>query len=63
VAPLPRDPVRAAMVQRDFAQRVAAPAAVSAPPARGSYVLAVVLVVLAAAIAAITVYFVLPLLT
>jgi len=62
-APLPYDPERSAMVARDFAQRVSATSAAAAAPVQRSHVLAVVLVVLAAAIAAITVYFVLPLLT
>jgi len=62
-APQPYDPARAAVVQREFAKRVSAPALPVAAPARSSPVLAVVLVVLTAAIAAIAVYFVLPLLT
>jgi serine/threonine protein kinase len=61
-APQPYDPARSALVQREFAQRVSASTPVAAPT-RSGRVLAVVLVVLAAAIAAITVYFVLPLLT
>jgi serine/threonine protein kinase len=55
------DPARSAKVQREFAQRVSAPS--TAASAGSSRVLGVVLLVLAAAIAAITVYFVLPLLT
>jgi serine/threonine protein kinase len=62
-APQPYDPARAALVQQEFAKRVSAPSIPVAAPAGSSPVLAVVLVVLAAAIAAITVYFVLPLLT
>jgi serine/threonine protein kinase len=59
----PYDPVRSAMVQHDFAQRVSARSVEAAVPTRRSHVLAVVLLVLAAAIAAITVSFLLPLLT
>jgi serine/threonine protein kinase len=61
-APQPYDPARSALVQQEFAQRVSASTPV-AVPTRSGRVLAVVLVILAAAIAAITVYFVLPLLT
>jgi serine/threonine protein kinase len=59
-APAASESTRSPAVPRDPAPWTSA---VSGPPARGSYVLAVVLVVLAAALAAITVYFVLPLLT
>jgi serine/threonine protein kinase len=62
-ARLPCDPARSARVARDFAQRISAPSITAVVPARSSHRLAVVLVVLAAAITAITVYFVLPLLT
>jgi hypothetical protein len=62
-APQPYDPVRSEMVQRDFAQRVSALSTEPAAPAWRGHALAVVLVVLAAAIVAITAYFLLPLLT
>jgi serine/threonine protein kinase len=60
---LPVAPVRSAMVQRDFAQRVSAVSSEPAAPGWRGHALAVVLLVLAAAVAAITVYFLLPLLT
>jgi serine/threonine protein kinase len=62
-APVPPDPVRSAMVPRETAPRLSAPSPTATAPARRSRGLAVVLVILAAAIAAITLYFVLPLLT
>jgi hypothetical protein len=63
--PPPFDAERSATVQREFEQRAAASVRTAAAmaPSRGRPVLTVVLVVLAAAIAAISVYFVLPLLT
>jgi hypothetical protein len=59
------DPARSAIVQREFEQRASASArtASATVPDQTSRMLAVVLVVLAAAAAAISVYFVLPLLT
>ena len=67
VAPPAHDPEASKAIQRDFAQRTAAPSAPapSAPaaPRPTSPIVVALLVVLAAAAAAITVYFVLPLLT
>jgi serine/threonine-protein kinase len=57
------DAMRSAVSQHELAQRGSAAPGAATAVRRSSRVLAVVLVVLAAAIAAITVYFVLPLLT
>jgi len=64
--PLPLvDPARSAVVKREFEQRtaVSARAIAATAPNQTRSLLAVVLVILAAAVAAITVYIVLPLLT
>jgi hypothetical protein len=55
--------VQSAVIQREFAQRASVPSTAAVAPRRSGRVLAVVLVILAAAIAAISVYFVLPLVT
>jgi len=62
IAPPPHDADASKAIQRDFAQRTAAPSPAAAPRPT-SPILVALLVVLAAAAAAVTVYFVLPLLT
>jgi eukaryotic-like serine/threonine-protein kinase len=60
--PVPHDVARSAQVQRELAHRVSSPP-IAPPPTPSSRVFGVVLVLLAATAAAVTVYFVLPLLT
>jgi serine/threonine protein kinase len=62
---VPVDPARSAAVQREFAERTAAIPETALSPRSGgaSPVLVMVLVIVAAAVAALAVYFVLPLLT